>query len=191
MEELGLLACVTIAAGGILPKINPVLLPKRAAEKPDKEAKSPMKKAKKSNYKVGWGVICKYAEVGPISAGCWGFLSLLGFVGDVESERRAHAPCCCGALREAVESDHHVFLFWQLQTVCLSYDTNETALKDAFSQFGDVIEAKVICHPVTGKSKGYGFVKFSSEDEAVEALKQMNGQVLDEKNIRVHYANSG
>ncbi|XP_062210372.1 glycine-rich RNA-binding protein 2, mitochondrial-like isoform X3 [Phragmites australis] len=73
----------------------------------------------------------------------------------------------------------------------LSYDTNETTLKDAFSQYGDVIEVKVICHPTTGKSKGYGFVKFSSENEAAAALQKMNGEVLDERNIWVHYANSG
>ncbi|KAL6634685.1 hypothetical protein ACP70R_027356 [Stipagrostis hirtigluma subsp. patula] len=73
----------------------------------------------------------------------------------------------------------------------LSYDTNETALKDTFSKYGDVIEVKVICHPTTGKSKGYGFVKFSSENEAAAALQEMDGEVLDERSIRVDYANSG
>ncbi|EEC72267.1 hypothetical protein OsI_05421 [Oryza sativa Indica Group] len=73
----------------------------------------------------------------------------------------------------------------------LSYDTNETALKDAFSQHGHIIQVKVICHPVTGKSKGYGFVKFASEDEAAAALHKMGGEVIDGRNIRVHYANSG
>ncbi|XP_047049909.1 histone H2A, sperm-like, partial [Lolium rigidum] len=73
----------------------------------------------------------------------------------------------------------------------LSYDTNEIALKDAFSQHGHVIEVKVICHPVTGKSKGYGFVKFSSEDEAAAALEKMSDEVLDGRNIRVRYANRG
>ncbi|XP_051186403.1 protein H2A.5 [Lolium perenne] len=73
----------------------------------------------------------------------------------------------------------------------LSYDTNEIALKDAFSQHGHVIEVKVICHPVTGKSKGYGFVKFSTEDEAAAALEKMSDEVLDGRNIRVHYANRG
>jgi histone H2A len=46
-EELGkLLAGVTIAHGGVLPKINPVLLPKKTAEKAAKEPKSPKKTAK-------------------------------------------------------------------------------------------------------------------------------------------------
>ncbi|ONM34145.1 Glycine-rich RNA-binding protein 2, mitochondrial [Zea mays] len=58
----------------------------------------------------------------------------------------------------------------------LSYDTNETALKDVFSQCGDVIAAKVICHPTSGKSKGFGFVKFSSQNQADAALQKMNGQ---------------
>lgn len=72
----------------------------------------------------------------------------------------------------------------------LSYDTNETALKDAFSRHGDVIQVKVICHPVTGRSKGYGFVKFLSENEAAAALQKMNDEVIDGRNIRVHYANN-
>ncbi|KAI5603337.1 hypothetical protein POPTR_001G236300v4 [Populus trichocarpa] len=71
----------------------------------------------------------------------------------------------------------------------LSYDTNETVLKDAFGKYGEIIEAvKVICHRVYGESKGYGFVQFSSEAAASTALKEMDGQLLDDRNIRVHYA---
>ncbi|RCV43396.1 hypothetical protein SETIT_9G291100v2 [Setaria italica] len=73
----------------------------------------------------------------------------------------------------------------------LCYDTNETALKDAFSQHGDVIAVKVICHPTTGKSKGFGFVTFSSEDEATAAVQKMNGEVLHGRTIRVQYSDSG
>jgi histone H2A len=55
-EELGkLLAGVTIAHGGVLPNINPVLLPKKTAEKAaaaGKEAKSPKKAAGKSPKKA-------------------------------------------------------------------------------------------------------------------------------------------
>ncbi|XP_019454058.1 PREDICTED: glycine-rich RNA-binding protein 4, mitochondrial-like [Lupinus angustifolius] len=70
----------------------------------------------------------------------------------------------------------------------LSYDTNETVLRDAFGQHGEIIEAKVICDHVTGKSKGYGFVRFISEFEAVTSRKQMHGQMLDGRRIRVSYA---
>ncbi|OEL14670.1 hypothetical protein BAE44_0024313 [Dichanthelium oligosanthes] len=37
-------------------------------------------------------------------------------------------------------------------------------------------ESKVICHPTTGKSKGFGFVMFSSENEAAAAVHKMNGE---------------
>ncbi|KAI4334502.1 hypothetical protein L6164_019185 [Bauhinia variegata] len=70
----------------------------------------------------------------------------------------------------------------------LSYDTNETVLKDAFGHCGEIIEVRVICDHMSGKSKGYGFVRFSSKTASERALKEMDGQVLDGRNIRVHYA---
>ncbi|KAG5609382.1 hypothetical protein H5410_020663 [Solanum commersonii] len=60
----------------------------------------------------------------------------------------------------------------------LCYDTNEPILKQAFEQHGETIEVKVICEHKSGKSKGYGFVKFTSETAASKALKEMDGQVI-------------
>ncbi|XP_039129641.1 glycine-rich RNA-binding protein 2, mitochondrial-like [Dioscorea cayenensis subsp. rotundata] len=73
----------------------------------------------------------------------------------------------------------------------LSYDTNESVLKDTFEKFGEVIEVKVICDRNSGKSKGFGFIQFYSESEAMAALHNMNGQSLEGRIIRVHYANKG
>ncbi|KAK6941724.1 RNA recognition motif domain [Dillenia turbinata] len=73
----------------------------------------------------------------------------------------------------------------------LCYDTNEPILKDAFGKYGEIIEVKVICDHLSGKSKGYGFVQFKSESAACTALKEMDGQLLDGWNIRVDYANKG
>ncbi|XWS33378.1 hypothetical protein CRYUN_Cryun22dG0077000 [Craigia yunnanensis] len=73
----------------------------------------------------------------------------------------------------------------------LSYDTNETVLKNAFEKHGEIIEVRVICHHVSGKSRGYGFVRFASEAAADAALKEMHSQVLDGRNIRVEYAHKG
>ncbi|KAL0436551.1 UNVERIFIED_CONTAM: Glycine-rich RNA-binding protein 4, mitochondrial [Sesamum radiatum] len=70
----------------------------------------------------------------------------------------------------------------------LSYDTNESVLKGAFEEYGEVIEVKVICDRVSGKSRGYGFVHYSSETVANKALKEMDGRLLDGRNIRIHYA---
>ncbi|KZV38378.1 glycine-rich RNA-binding protein 4, mitochondrial-like [Dorcoceras hygrometricum] len=75
--------------------------------------------------------------------------------------------------------------------VGLSYDTNETILKEAFEKYGEVIEVKVICNRVSGKSKGYGFVNYTLENAATQALNEMNGQLLDGKIIRVHRADGG
>ncbi|CAN6695890.1 unnamed protein product [Malus baccata var. baccata] len=70
----------------------------------------------------------------------------------------------------------------------LSWDTNEPVLKEAFGKHGEIIEVKVICDHVSGKSRGYGFVKFTSESEATIALKEMDGQVLDGRQIRLQFA---
>ncbi|XP_042380766.1 glycine-rich RNA-binding protein 2, mitochondrial-like isoform X1 [Zingiber officinale] len=56
----------------------------------------------------------------------------------------------------------------------LSFDTNETALRDAFAEHGEIIEVKVICDRMTSKSKGYGFVQFSSQEAATIALQKMH-----------------
>ncbi|WZZ21698.1 hypothetical protein YC2023_123085 [Brassica napus] len=47
---------------------------------------------------------------------------------------------------------------------------------------------RVICDHVSGKSKGYGFVLFDSEEAAASALASMNNQLLEGRQIRVEYA---
>ncbi|RDX67088.1 Glycine-rich RNA-binding protein 4, mitochondrial, partial [Mucuna pruriens] len=73
----------------------------------------------------------------------------------------------------------------------LSYNTNEPVLREVFGQHGEIIEVKVICDHVTGKSRGYGFVRFVSEITAATAREEMNGQILDGRRIRVSYAHKG
>ncbi|KAL2470450.1 Glycine-rich RNA-binding protein 2 [Abeliophyllum distichum] len=70
----------------------------------------------------------------------------------------------------------------------LSYDTNEPVLKDAFDKYGEVIQVNVVCDHVSGKSKGYGFVHYAEETAASKALKEMDGQLLEGRNIRVQYS---
>ncbi|XP_078445342.1 glycine-rich RNA-binding protein 2, mitochondrial-like isoform X3 [Wolffia australiana] len=79
---------------------------------------------------------------------------------------------------------------WTLFVGGLSYDTNEAAMKDAFEQHGEVIAVNVICDRVSGRSRGFGFVKFAEEDAAMNALREMDGQWLDGRNIRVESANA-
>ncbi|KAI3823109.1 hypothetical protein L1987_04537 [Smallanthus sonchifolius] len=70
----------------------------------------------------------------------------------------------------------------------LSYQTDDYSLKEAFSGFGDVIEARVITDRESGRSRGFGFVNYTSDDSANEAMKAMDGQELNGRNIRVSLA---
>jgi RNA recognition motif-containing protein len=71
----------------------------------------------------------------------------------------------------------------------LAWATDDMRLNDAFAQYGDITEAKVIVDRETGRSRGFGFVTFAS-DEAADAALGMNGQELDGRTIRVDRANS-
>ncbi|KAI3823001.1 hypothetical protein L1987_10604 [Smallanthus sonchifolius] len=70
----------------------------------------------------------------------------------------------------------------------LSYQTDDHSLKEAFSGFGDVVEARVITDRETGRSRGFGFVNYTSDDCASEAMKAMDGQELNGRSIRVSLA---
>jgi RNA recognition motif-containing protein len=70
----------------------------------------------------------------------------------------------------------------------LSYNTNDDSLRDAFASFGSVTEAKVILDRESGKSRGFGFVEFSTSDEADKAIADMDGQELDGRALTVNVA---
>jgi RNA recognition motif-containing protein len=70
----------------------------------------------------------------------------------------------------------------------LAFHTTEDTLQDAFRQFGDVSEVKVVLDRVTGRSRGFGFVVMSNVTEAEKAMEQMNGAMLDGRALRVNGA---
>ncbi|XP_065852033.1 organelle RRM domain-containing protein 2, mitochondrial [Euphorbia lathyris] len=61
----------------------------------------------------------------------------------------------------------------------LSRLTTDDKLKDAFSPFGQLVEAKVVVDRATGKSKGFGFVTYRTMEEAEKAREEMNAKYLD------------
>lgn len=97
---------------------------------------------------------------------------------------------CLGGCRGATPRVNCLLVVDMSVGTGLSYDTNEPVLKDVFGQHGEIIEVKVICDHKSGKSRGYGFVHFTSEDSASKALAEMDGQLLDGRNIRIQYANN-
>jgi RNA recognition motif-containing protein len=57
----------------------------------------------------------------------------------------------------------------------LSYDVDSSELEKIFSQHGQVTSAQVISDRDTGRSKGFGFVEMSNDDEAAAAIAALNG----------------
>jgi RNA recognition motif-containing protein len=70
----------------------------------------------------------------------------------------------------------------------LSYGVDDASLHSKFSEFGNVESARVIMDRESGRSKGFGFVEMSSDDEAERAISAMNGQEFDGRAINVSEA---
>jgi len=70
----------------------------------------------------------------------------------------------------------------------LSWGTTDESLRHKFEQFGIVEDAVVVKDRETGRSRGFGFVKFSTEDEATHAMNNMNNNEFDGRRIRVDKA---
>ncbi|MBX4198511.1 RNA-binding protein [Candidatus Parcubacteria bacterium] len=70
----------------------------------------------------------------------------------------------------------------------LSYNTTEAALREAFSKAGTVESASIIMDKMSGRSKGFGFVEMSNDDEAQAAIDMFNGKDLDGRNLTVNEA---
>src|SRR4051794_34402910 len=70
----------------------------------------------------------------------------------------------------------------------LSWGTDDEALRQAFSKYGEIAEAKVITDRETGRSRGFGFVSFASDNDAMTAMQEMDGKELDGRTIKVNEA---
>lgn len=70
----------------------------------------------------------------------------------------------------------------------LSWNVNDDQLRDFFATAGEVVSANVIVDRETNRSKGFGFVEMSSDDEAKAAIDQLNNKELDGRPIVVSEA---
>ena len=70
----------------------------------------------------------------------------------------------------------------------LSYSLTEEDLKKFFAEAGSVESVAIITDKISGRSKGFGFVEMSSEEEAKKAAESFNGKDLDGRNIVVNEA---
>ncbi|CAL9228585.1 unnamed protein product [Arabidopsis halleri] len=72
----------------------------------------------------------------------------------------------------------------------LAWATQDQDLERTFSQFGDVLDSKIINDRETGRSRGFGFVTFKDEKAMRDAIEEMNGKELDGRTITVNEAQS-
>ncbi len=70
----------------------------------------------------------------------------------------------------------------------LSWDTTDNSLREFFAAAGTVVSAQVIMDKYTGRSRGFGFVEMSTDEEAKKAIEMFNGQTLDGRAIVVNEA---
>jgi cold-inducible RNA-binding protein len=70
----------------------------------------------------------------------------------------------------------------------LAWTTTDDSLRDFFAAAGTVASASVIVDRDTNRSKGFGFVEMSSDEEAKAAIDQLNGKELDGRAIAVSEA---
>ena len=70
----------------------------------------------------------------------------------------------------------------------LSWNKTDERLRNGFSQIGEVASASVIKDRYSGKSKGFGFVEMTKDEDAKKAIEQLNGTELDGRQIAVNEA---
>jgi RNA recognition motif-containing protein len=70
----------------------------------------------------------------------------------------------------------------------LPYATTQDALQAAFAKAGNVTSATIIIDRMTGRSKGFGFVEMSTEEEAQKAIEMFNGQDFEGRKLTVNEA---
>jgi cold-inducible RNA-binding protein len=70
----------------------------------------------------------------------------------------------------------------------LPYEATSEDLAELFGQVGQVVSATVITDRETGRSKGFGFVEMSNDQEAQNAIAQLNGSNYGNRTIVVNEA---
>jgi RNA recognition motif-containing protein len=70
----------------------------------------------------------------------------------------------------------------------LPFSATDSQLTDLFSQAGGVDSVRIVSDRDTGRSRGFGFVEMSTDDEAVSAIEKFNGAEMDGRALTVNEA---
>jgi RNA recognition motif-containing protein len=68
----------------------------------------------------------------------------------------------------------------------LPFTIKETELKDMFEEYGEVVSAKIITDKLSGRSKGFGFIDMTNDEEAQNAINSLNGAEVGGRKIVVN-----
>lgn len=70
----------------------------------------------------------------------------------------------------------------------LPYGADENALKEVFEKIGEIQSVKIITDIETGRSKGFGFIEMTSDEDAEKAISTLNGTTLMDRTLVVNEA---
>jgi nucleolar protein 4 len=70
----------------------------------------------------------------------------------------------------------------------LNGDTTSDRVRDLFEQYGGISEARVVLRPRTGQCRGFGYVTFSVDRDALAAMHHLDGSVVKGNRLRVDLA---
>jgi len=70
----------------------------------------------------------------------------------------------------------------------LPFSLEETELREFFEEYGEVASAVIISDKFTGRSKGFGFVEMTDDEQAQKAIEELNGAQVSGRTIVVNKA---
>ena len=70
----------------------------------------------------------------------------------------------------------------------LPFKIEESELQEIFEEYGEVTSVKIITDRATGRSKGFGFVEMTNEEEAKKAIEELNNAEIEGRTIVVNKA---
>lgn len=70
----------------------------------------------------------------------------------------------------------------------LPYSITNPQLEEMFSAYGKIVSVKIITDKFSGQSKGFGFVEMETDEEAAEAIKNLNGKDMEGRAMVVNVA---
>lgn len=70
----------------------------------------------------------------------------------------------------------------------LPFTTDSNELENLFAEYGEIDRAQVVSDRETGRSRGFGFVEMTNDDEAQTAIEELNGKDFGGRQLRVNVA---